>query len=50
MRYTFIRPFLDAAQTVLEDVLSEQTPVGEPQLSSKTLAGLGVATIVRDYR
>jgi len=46
VRYTFIRPFLDAAQTVLEDVLSEQTPVGEPQLSSKTLAGLGVATIV----
>jgi len=46
VRYTFIRPFVDAAQTVLEEVLSERTPAGEPQLSSKTLAGLGVATIV----
>jgi chemotaxis protein CheX len=37
---------VDAAQTVLEQVLSERTNAGEPQLSSKTVAGLGVATIV----
>jgi chemotaxis protein CheX len=37
---------VDAAQTVLETVLSERTKPGEPQLSSKTVAGLGVATLV----
>lgn len=46
MRYTYIRPFVDAAQTVLEQVLSHRAIPGEPELSSRTVVSRGVATIV----
>lgn len=45
MRYTYIRPFVDAAQTILEQVLSARVVAGEPQLAANTVASRGVAAI-----
>jgi chemotaxis protein CheX len=46
VRYTYIRPFVDAAQTVLEQVLSERAEAGELELISRSVASRGVTTIV----
>ncbi len=46
MRYTYIRPFVDAAQTVLEQVLSAEAAPGEPTLASKSVVSRGVTSIV----
>lgn len=46
MRYTYIRPFVDAAQTVLEQVLSTEASPGEPTLASKSVVSRGVTSIV----
>jgi chemotaxis protein CheX len=46
VRYTYIRPFVDAAQTVLEQVLSERTRAGDLELASQSIVSRGVTTIV----
>ena len=46
MRYTYIRPFTDAAHVVLEEVLSSRIEAGDIQLSATTVASRGVTTIV----
>jgi chemotaxis protein CheX len=46
VRYTFIRPFVDAAQTVLEQALSAEVVPEEPTLASKSVVSRGVASIV----
>jgi chemotaxis protein CheX len=46
VRYTYIRPFVDAAQTVLGQVLSERAKAGELELASRSIVSRGVTTIV----
>jgi chemotaxis protein CheX len=46
VRYTYIRPFVDAAQTVLEQVLSEPTQTGDLELASQSIVSRGLTTIV----
>ncbi len=46
MRYTYIRPFTEAAQVVLEEVLAGRIAAGDIELSATTVAGRGVTTIV----
>jgi chemotaxis protein CheX len=46
VRYTYIRPFTDAAQVVLEQALSSRIIAGDIQLSATTVASRGVTTIV----
>jgi chemotaxis protein CheX len=46
VRYTYIRPFTDAARVILEQVLSSRIAAGDIQLSATTVASRGVTTIV----
>ncbi len=46
MRYTYIRPFTEAAQVVLEEVLAGRIAAGDIELSATTVASRGVTTIV----
>jgi chemotaxis protein CheX len=46
VRYTYIRPFVDAAQTILEHVLSERAQAGDLELASRSIVSRGVTTIV----
>lgn len=46
MRYTYIRPFIDAAQKVLEQLLASKITTGDVQLSPTSIVSRGVATIV----
>ena len=46
MRYTYIRPFVDSAQVVLEQVLSARIVAGEVELHSAPVVSRGVTAIV----
>jgi len=50
MRYAYIRPFIDSAQSVLEHVLAVPVVPGEMRLSSSPLVSRGVTAIVACYQ
>ena len=46
MRYSYVQPFVDAAQYILAEMLPDPVRPGEVRLASRSVASRGVVTIV----